>query len=82
MVKQGIEDGGVSGKADVPDAMNVLNGIADLLAELLLIKLHLQKKQQEGLSNSHRFCFNIFDTFILYFFTDFQTSPLTTLLLN
>lgn len=41
--------GGVSRRADVPDSVNVLYGVADLLAELFLIKLHLHKTQtQQG----------------------------------
>lgn len=29
----------------MPDSVDVLDGVADLLAELFLIKLHLQQKQ-------------------------------------
>lgn len=42
--------GGVSRRADMPDSVNVLDGVADLLAELFLIELHLQQKQQGELS--------------------------------
>lgn len=48
--REGSAVGGVSWRADVPDSVNVLDGVADLLAELFLIKLHLQQKQQGGLS--------------------------------
>lgn len=41
-MKRKGKDGGERWRADVPDAMNVLDGVADLLAELLLIKLHLK----------------------------------------
>lgn len=38
-VKEGGE--GVGLRADVPDSVNVLDGVADLPAELFFIKLHL-----------------------------------------
>lgn len=46
-MKEGDSDGGVSWRADVPDSVDVLDGVADLLAELLLVKLHLQQEQQQ-----------------------------------
>lgn len=50
--KEGSRDGGVSRRVDVPDSVDVLDGVADLLAELFLIELHLQTKRgrQEGFS--------------------------------
>lgn len=51
-------DGGVSRRADVPDSVNVLDGVADLLAELFLIKLHLQQRQQKVESNQPSFPLN------------------------
>lgn len=38
--------GGVSWRADVPDSVNVLDGVADLLAELFLIELHLRRQTE------------------------------------
>lgn len=32
--------------ADVPDSVNVFDGVADLSAELFFIKLHLQKEKK------------------------------------
>lgn len=43
--KEGSRDGGVSRRVDVPDSVDVLDGVADLLAELFLIELHLQTKR-------------------------------------
>lgn len=37
----------VSWKADVPDAMNVLDSVADFLAEFFLVKLHLKGRQRK-----------------------------------
>lgn len=31
-------------KEDVPDAVDVLDGVADLLTQLLFVKLHLQRR--------------------------------------
>lgn len=33
-------------RADVPDSVNVLDGVADLPAELFFIKLHLQVEEK------------------------------------
>lgn len=35
-----------SWRADVPDSVNVFDGVADLSAELFFIKLHLQKEKK------------------------------------
>lgn len=52
----------MSWRADVPDSVNVLDGVADLLAELFLIKLHLQEKQrQQGGSGIHTFSHRFID---------------------
>lgn len=50
--REGNRDGGVSRRADVPDSVDVLDGVADLLAELFLIEFHLQTKRgrQKGFS--------------------------------
>lgn len=48
-MKEGDTDGGVSWRADVPDSVDVFDGVADLLAELFLIKLHLQQEQQQSI---------------------------------
>lgn len=72
MKREGSTDGGVSWRADVPDSVDVLDGVADLLAELFLIKLHLQQKRQGGteytsLSLKHQFNSSLF---VLYRFSN------------
>lgn len=44
-VKQKKEGSGGKG-GDVPDSVNVFDGVADLSAELFFIKLHLQKEKK------------------------------------
>lgn len=39
--------GRTDGRTNVPDSVDVLDGVADLLAELLLVKLHLQRQKWE-----------------------------------
>lgn len=38
--------------ADVPDSVDVLDGVADLLAKFLLVKLHLQGQKRQRQLNS------------------------------
>lgn len=40
-----------SWRADVPDSMNVFDGVADFSAELFFIKLHLQKEKKVMIKN-------------------------------
>lgn len=51
MVQRGGDGGGRWEGPDVPDSVDVLDGVADLLAQLLLVKLHLQRQKQERLFN-------------------------------
>lgn len=55
----------------MPDAMNVLDGVADLFAELFLIKLHLQKETDTTgrikHARHHRFIAEAFIQTFLYF---------------
>lgn len=47
MMQRGSDGSGRWDGPDVPDSVNVLDGVADLLAQLLLVKLHLQQQKQE-----------------------------------
>lgn len=47
MVQRGSDGSGRWDGPDVPDSVDVLDGVADLLAQLLLVKLHLQQQKQE-----------------------------------
>lgn len=41
--------GGGGGGGDMPDSVDVLDSVADLLAKLLLIKFHLQRQKGKGI---------------------------------
>lgn len=62
----------------MPDAMNVLDGVADLFAELFLIKLHLQKETDTTgrikRARHHRFIAEAFIQTFLYFLERFPNT--------
>lgn len=63
-------------RGDVPDSMNVLDGVADLLAKLFLIKLHLQNKK----GTTGRFVYTFLRNFSITFFqTPCQLITINTL---
>lgn len=52
-------------KEDVPDAVNVLDGIADLLTQLFFVKLHLQHQR----NNKYRMIYLFIDNCFRYSIT-------------